>query len=254
MVFGNYSKYYNLLYRDKDYDGEASYIHDLIHKNSENAESILDLGCGTGRHDLLLREKGYNVVGVDNSDFMLEEARRKIREIKDRPNTLAFEKGDIRSIRLGKKFDVVVSLFHVMSYQVSNEDILSAFTTARAHMKDSGIFIFDCWYGPAVFASRPEVRIKRINDSNLSLTRIAEPVIDVNANTVDVKYWILLRENANGKSEELYETHKMRYYFIPEIIHYLATVGFDYRSAYSWMHVTPPDEKNWGAVFIAKPT
>ena len=74
-VFGNYSRYYNLLYKDKDYKGEAGFIHDLIQKYSPGAKSILDLGCGTGRHDVLLAEKGYVMTGVDMSEEMLLIAR-----------------------------------------------------------------------------------------------------------------------------------------------------------------------------------
>ena len=50
-VFGdNYSRYYNLLYSDKDYLGESRYIDGLIQKYSPGAKNVLDLGCGTGRH------------------------------------------------------------------------------------------------------------------------------------------------------------------------------------------------------------
>ncbi len=74
-TFGNYSRYYNLLYKDKDYRGEAGFIHDLIRKYSPEAKTILDLGCGTGRHDLLLAKKGYAITGVDMSEEMLLIAR-----------------------------------------------------------------------------------------------------------------------------------------------------------------------------------
>ncbi len=70
-TFGNYSRYYNLLYKDKDYIGEVDFIHDLIQKYSPDAQNILDLGCGTGRHDALLAEKGYAITGVDMSEEML---------------------------------------------------------------------------------------------------------------------------------------------------------------------------------------
>ena len=74
-TLGNYSRYYNLLYKDKDYRGEAGFIHKLIQKYSPDAQNILDLGCGTGRHDLLLAEKGYAITGVDMSEEMLLIAR-----------------------------------------------------------------------------------------------------------------------------------------------------------------------------------
>ena len=57
--FKEYSHYYDLLYKDKDYQKEVSYISDLIRKlGKENCE-LLDIGCGTGKHANLLVDKGY---------------------------------------------------------------------------------------------------------------------------------------------------------------------------------------------------
>src|SRR5512136_1906001 len=100
-VFGAYSRYYNLLYKDKDYKGEADYVHRLIEKHRPGAKSILDLGCGTGRHDLLLAEKGYAVTGVDMSEDMLGVANAGVAGRASRASTLSFQRGDIRALRLG---------------------------------------------------------------------------------------------------------------------------------------------------------
>ena len=81
--FGNlYSQYYDLLYRDKDYLGEVEYIDKLIKSLNKETKTILDLGCGTGRHAEILCDKGYIVHGVDRSKEMLEvaESRRKGKE------------------------------------------------------------------------------------------------------------------------------------------------------------------------------
>src|SRR6478609_5890219 len=98
-VFGNYSRYYDLLYRDKDFKGEAQYVHSLIERQRPGARSVLDLGCGTGRHASLLAERGYDVTGVDRSPAMLAEARA--REV--RGGRTEFVEGDLRSVRLGRQ-------------------------------------------------------------------------------------------------------------------------------------------------------
>ena len=58
-VFDAYSNYYDLLYQDKDYVAETEYINSLISSYSKNAESILELGSGTGIHAGLLANIGY---------------------------------------------------------------------------------------------------------------------------------------------------------------------------------------------------
>ena len=146
--FGNlYSQYYDLLYSDKNYKGEVEYINKLIKENFLEAKTLLDMGCGTGKHAELLCDAGYNVHGIDLSEDMLKIANNRC---KNKEDQLSFSHSDIQELDLDRKFDIVVSLFHVMSYQNRNSELIKAFEVARNHLKDGGIFIFDFWYGPAV--------------------------------------------------------------------------------------------------------
>lgn len=251
-VFGAYSRYYNLFYRDKDYAGEVEYVHALVQKHRAGARSILDLGCGTGRHALLLAAKGYAVAGVDRSEEMLAVANTQRATLNPQPSSLDFHQGDIRSIRLDRTFDVVVSLFHVMSYQTGNADLRGAFATAREHLEPGGVFVFDCWYGPAVLTDRPAVRVKRVEDEEIAVTRIVEPVMFANENRVETNYQVLVRDKASGGVEELFETHRMRYLFRPEIESFLQDAGMELLAAEEWMTGRPPGYDTWGVCFIAK--
>ncbi len=66
-VFADYARYYALLYRDKDYVAEADYVAGLVKKYHPDAQSILELGFGTGIHASLLAEKGFTVYGIERS-------------------------------------------------------------------------------------------------------------------------------------------------------------------------------------------
>jgi SAM-dependent methyltransferase len=259
-VFGAYSRYYNLFYRDKDYAGEAAYVHDLIQAHRPGAKSVLDLGCGTGRHDVALAQRGYEVTGVDLSEEMLAVANAQRSTLNSHPSTgfskqpsnLNFQQGDIRSIRLDRTFDVVVSLFHVISYQTGNDDLRGAFATAREHLSPGGAFIFDCWYGPAVLTDRPAVRVKRLEDEEIAVTRIVEPVMHPNDNRVDLHYEVLVRDKASGEIEEVKEIHRMRYLFRPELELLLEEAGLVLVEASEWMTGRPLGFDTWGGCFIAQ--
>jgi SAM-dependent methyltransferase len=264
-VFGAYSRYYNLLYRDKDYAAEAEYVIALVNKHLPAARSLLDLGCGTGQHDLLLARNGYEIAGVDLSEEMLAVARSQLEELNSRPLpgvaphqhaprrlSLNFQQGDIRTIRLGRSFDTVIALFHVMSYQASNDDLRAAFATARTHLNPGGVFIFDCWYGPAVLTQRPEVRVKRLEDEAMSITRIADPTMHPNANLVDVNYQVLIRDKATGAVEEMHETHRMRYLFQPEVETFLREAGMRIVEVSEWMTGDSPGFDTWGVCYVVK--
>lgn len=251
-VFGAYSRYYNLLYKDKDYTGEAEYVRDLITRYGPGARTVLDLGCGTGRHDMLLAQMGYDVTGIDRSDEMLAIANANLSALNSQPSSLNFLHGDIRTVSLQRTFDVVISLFHVISYQTTNEDITAAFATARAHLKPGGVFIFDCWYGPAVLTDRPEVRVKRLEDEKISVTRIAKPVMHANENLVDVEYQIILKNKKIGDIEEMSETHRMRYLFKPEMEHFARESGMSIVAVSEWLTGKEPGFDTWGVCFVVR--
>src|SRR4051812_39412924 len=119
-VFDAYAAYYDLLYRDKDYPGEARYVQSLLRRHGVGAGAIIELGCGTGKHAEQLARLGFSVHGLDLSPSMVAIARK--RTPADLASQLQFDVGDARSARLNRKFDAAISLFHVASYQTANED------------------------------------------------------------------------------------------------------------------------------------
>jgi SAM-dependent methyltransferase len=251
-VFADYARYYDLLYQDKDYAAEAEYVVNLIRKFEPSARSVLELGSGTGIHAALMAEKGFTVHGIERSSGMHARSQNLVEEKPELHGKLTFEKGDIRDVRIDKHFDVVISLFHVISYQATNEDVIAAFETARHHMDHNGIFIFDVWYGPAVLTERPTVRIKRMSNEQIEITRLAEPVLHPNENLVDVNYHIFVRERATGDVRELKETHVMRYFFKPEIESIASRTGFEIVNAEEWQSGKSIGAETWGVCFILK--
>lgn len=67
QVFNACSTYYDLLYKDKDYAGEAQYVLRLIQAHAPAAKTIFKLGCGTGMHAVLLDREEYSICGIDRS-------------------------------------------------------------------------------------------------------------------------------------------------------------------------------------------
>lgn len=252
-VFAGYSRYYDLLYRDKDYAGEANYVAGLIRRHAPAARSLMEIGCGTGAHAVELAQAGFDVAGVDMSEGMLEAADARRSSLAPvLAAKLEFSHGDARTVRLGKKFDAVISLFHVMSYQTSNADLADAFATAREHLEPGGVFVFDCWYGPAVLRQWPTVTEKKLSDESTEVARRADPVVHANENIVDVNYTVVVTDKMTRASETLRETHRMRYLFTPEIDAGLSAAGMKLVDSRGWMTDSPPGFETWGAVFVGR--
>jgi SAM-dependent methyltransferase len=244
-AFDLYSEYYNLLYRDKDYQGEADYVLSLVRHSHPESKSLLELGCGTGKHAALFQKAGYAVEGVDMSASMLEQARRNFPAIR-------FHHGDARSVRLNQTFDVVTSLFHVASYQTTNADLDAYLATARAHLNPDGIFVFDFWYGPGVLNDPPAVRAKRLEDDSIQVLRLAEPTLHPNRNMVNVHYEVLVQRKGADSMQRIVEDHAMRYFFAPELDYALQSNGLTRVALRDWMGTAEPTEKSWTACMVAR--
>lgn len=218
----DYASVYDILYRDKNYEKECDFIEALFKKCNNQPKTILDLGCGTGEHAIILAKRGYKVTGVDRSSPMLEIARKKS---KNKGLEIEFIEGDLTNMSLNRKFDAVISMFAVMSYQTTNEAVSSVCRLARESLVPGGLFMFDCWHGPAVLTDKPTTRIREIISGNgKRIIRFAEPKLDIMNHTVKVKFRVW-RVKDNTFTETL-ETHTMRFFFSQEIKYFLEVAGF----------------------------
>lgn len=248
--FVKYAQYYNFLYRDKDYVGEVNYVDRLIKRfTSKRNKTLLDIGCGTGNHDILFAKKGYQVVGIDRASEMITIARN-ITAVGDR---VKFYVSNISEFILHRKFDTAISLFHVMSYLTTNELFIKSLRNINKHLKKGSLFVFDFWYGPAVLTQRPVRRIKNITYKHINIKRRAIPKINFNENIVDIEYKITVLNKNSGLSQIIKENHKMRYFFLPELDFILRQAGFKILRSFKWLSTSDPlSPRSWSGVIIAK--
>lgn len=250
-MFGPYARYYDLLYKDKDYAAEVRFVAGLIAKHAPQARRILELGSGTGIHACHFVANGFSVHGVDRSETMLEAAQTRRASLEpSAAQSLSFSLGNVQNCRVGDTFDAVVSLFHVVSYQIANGELLDMFETAAAHLKPQGVFVFDFWFTSAVLTERPVVRIKRLESDQIAVTRLAEPSINTRDSYVDVKYHVFIRDKSTGATEELRELHRMRYLSLGEIDFLARSAGLRVLESCEWLTGKEPSAETWGVCAV----
>ena len=252
-VFGESARYYDSIYADKDYAAEVAYVDRLIQRYARGARSVLDLGCGTGRHAIEFVERGYSVLGIDRSCNMLNQAQARKEQLspwlRDR---LAFEHQDIRQLLLDRRFDCVLALFHVVSYQNSNQDVLAAFTTAKTHLRRDGIFVFDCWYGPGVLTDPPVAREKRLQQGSHTVASQGRADYAHQCEPGRRTDPFCRDGGAADDLSEFRETHTMRYFFAPELALALQMTGFKIVALMEWMTDREPDRGTWSVSVVAR--
>jgi len=249
-VFDTYGEYYDIFYSDKDYDKECDFIERIFKAYSlKPVKSILDVGCGTGGHSILLARRGYKVSGIDASRVMISKAREKSR---GRGAGLTFQTADIRKFDLKKRFDACISMFAVLNYITETDDILKALVNIKRHLKPGSIFTFDFWNGLAVLRILPSDRIKVIEAGENRVIRAVHPEMDALHHICKSHYHVLVTQG--GKIlNEFKETHVVRYFFPQEIAHYLDDAGFELLKFCPFLNLRGKvDENEWNVTAIAR--
>lgn len=133
---------YLKLYSHRDIQEAKQHIRFLKdYVLDQDTKNILDLGCGSGRHALLLASYGYHVTGVDSSGYLIQQAQDQAK--KNRLTHVNFIEGDIRSVSLSKNYDLVISMFTSFGYFKEDKDNLSILRKAHQVLKKKKLFFLD---------------------------------------------------------------------------------------------------------------
>ena len=170
----------------------AAYLLSLIERHHPGARSVLELACGTGS---ILRQLAprYQITGVDLSPRMLAAAKRKVPEAR-----LAL--ADMRTVRLGARFDVVLCVYDSIDHLRTFRDWEKVFARAGDHLEPGGVFVFDINTSLALaeLVARPPAVI-HFGDGHLL-------VIDVRAGARGSALWNLsVFEHRSGSGYRLHE-------------------------------------------------
>lgn len=130
------------LYQDTElvqfYDYDNADTEDYQHHSKwiKNAETILDIGCGTGTLAAAMAENGKKVTATDFAAEMLEVARKK-------SDLVTWIQADARALEIPEKFDLIILSGHAFQVFLTDTDREQLFQVIRNHLNDKGIFIFD---------------------------------------------------------------------------------------------------------------
>ena len=101
---------------------------------------VVDLGCGTGSLTELLADAGYDMIGIDNSQEMLQIALSKREES---GKEILYLLQDMRELELYGTVGAVVSVCDSVNYLLNEEDIIKTFQLVNNYLYPGGVFIFD---------------------------------------------------------------------------------------------------------------
>jgi SAM-dependent methyltransferase len=248
----SYAQQYDHFYEGKDYKGECDLVEAAFSRFDVVPHTLLDVGCGTGKHLIELARRGYDTAGVDLSASMLDQARRSAAADLPKERQPELLCGDARDFDYQRKFDAAIMMFAVIGYLTANDDVLAGLRNIRRHLDPGALFICDFWYGPSVLSVQPSDRVRVLDKSGEQVIRATSTTLDPLSHTADVTFrlWTVCDQQLVNESTEL---HRLRYFFPQEFALLLADAGFKLESLTAFPSIDEkPTASTWNAFAVAR--
>jgi SAM-dependent methyltransferase len=208
---------WEILVSEEEYIPEAKFVDRMIKKHKKTSgNELLDVGCGAGHHDLLLKD-GYQVVGVDQGEKMLELARKRNPE-------LMYHKADMRTFQLNRKFDVVMAMDMLM-YNLSYSDLEKTFQNLSDHLQPGGVLLFYVENIKERFEQN-KTRYKKHKKGEVEIVLI-ENDYDSNPDDTEFECHLIFLIRKGGKLEIEVDKHRMGLFELRKILRILKDLQFN---------------------------
>ncbi|HEY4497055.1 MAG TPA: class I SAM-dependent methyltransferase [Candidatus Paceibacterota bacterium] len=214
---------------------------------------ILDIPCGNGRHSIQLAKAGFRVTGSDSSSPLLKIAKE---EAEAMGVYLELKKGDMRRVKIGKRFDAVINMFTSFGY-FDDEGTELFLQNIKRHLKPGGKFLIDC-ENPARLMRSVFEKGKYNKKKNVFIHKILrrprpgeirklERNFDPIRMNWDVKvYW------SSVDDKETIQRYKFRLYRLPELRSILKSNGMRIRNVWGDFDGSPLNNKSARMIVLAE--
>ena len=225
-AYSSFSQVYDLFMDNVPYEEWCNYIKGLLTEYGIEDGLLLDLGCGTGKLTRLLAASGYDMIGVDNSEEMLEIAREH--EEEGRENEILYLLQDMREFELYGTVRGVISICDSINYILEEADLRRVFELVNNYLDPKGIFIFDL---NTVYKYRGLLGENTISESREESSFIWENWYDP-ADQVNEYDLTLFIRNDEGLYEKYEETHYQKAYALETVCQLIRQAGMKLEAIY----------------------
>lgn len=240
-----FASIYDAFMEEIDYDMWVAYLHKIWEKECFQPKLIVDLGCGTGNVTQILAKQGYHMIGIDFSEDMLAEAKKKAET--ENLNILYILQ-DMREFELYGTVNCIISLCDSLNYITEEEELLQVFCLVNNYLHPKGLFIFDL---------NTEYKFKEILAQN-SFSETKEDSAYIWENYYDEQekineYYVnFFIKQKDGKYERKEEYHYQKAYDISIIKRLLEQSGLQLSGIYDAYTFEPPRKDSQRIYFVAR--
>ena len=278
--YTGFAEVYDMFMDNVPYDKWAKYLQKLLKENGAKEGIVCELGCGTGKMTRRLRDMGYDMIGIDISQDMLQIAMEQetilkkagtqndTKSDKKKNYEILYLNQDMREFELYGTVAAVVSVCDSMNYITEKEDLLQTFKLVRNYLDPGGVFIFDM--------NTPYYYRKKLGEQTICENRdegsfIWENYYDPDTKINEFDMTIYIRRNSEGQNafktskdkktagktnnavyyERFEETHFQRAYSIAEVKALLKRAGLKDIKVYKAFTKDAPDSAAERVYFVS---
>ena len=232
MTYGSFAYYYDRFMDNIPYDEWTAYLQKLLTEQGVKDGLVLELGCGTGKVTRRLKACGYDMIGIDISEEMLEMAQNREND------GILYLHQDMREFELYGTVAAVVSVCDTMNYITEPEDLTEVFRLVNNYLDSGGCFIFDLktrHYYRTVLAEN----VFAENREDCSI--IWENYYD-EENCLNEYALTIYAETSQGLYQRFEESHCQRAWELEEIKSAVNEAGMEFVTAYDAFTKNPVTE------------
>ena len=223
-AYQSFARVYDLFMDNIDYGGWSRFVIKKLKQYGLRNGLVADLGCGTGNMTELLAAAGYDMIGIDGSPDMLEEAQEKKT---GSGQDILYLLQDMREFELYGTVGAVVSCCDSLNYLLDREELLRVFRLVNNYLDPGGLFLFD-------FST--EAKYRQIGEDTIADNReegsfIWENYYDPEEKINEYDLTFFLREES-GLYRKFEETHYQRAYTLTDMRKLLEESGLEFLEAF----------------------
>ena len=222
-------------------------------------DKILELGCGTGRLLIPIAASGYEIVGLDLSEYMLARCREKLcRQPPEVQARARIVRGDMTNFHLGETFALITVPFRAFQHLLSVEEQLACLQCAHQHSPPGGKLILDLFQVNLRYLVDPTSANEREDFSGVALPgdrtlrrthRISGWHRAEQYNDIEMIHYV---DHPDGHTDRLVQAFPFRYFFRFEVQHLLARCGFRMAELFGSFDRRPLRDDSPERIFVAE--
>ncbi len=253
-AYTGFAQVYDMFMDNVPYGQWSEYLISLLKECGVDGGLTLDLGCGTGKMTRLLSGAGYDMIGVDSSEEMLqialeqEEKERSGSTEEQDPAGILYLCQDMREFELYGTVAAVVSICDSLNYILTDKELLGVFKLVNNYLDPGGVFIFDL---NTIYKYQEILGESTICENREEASFIWENYYDKDEQINEYDLTLFVQEGS-GLYRKFEETHFQRGYELETIKQLLKEAGLEYVTAYDAFTRESPKEDSQRIYVIAR--